>query len=241
MITLQANKASLLNIQQELDLKVGGIKELSSPKVLEELANAVFTIGSKGFIKAMNLEAKANPKAYHHIYEWGKLGNTTQKLFILYRQNTAGGKLVIRPGFKQSKTKVPVDPTLTMPGKTGKTVASRHVFRDKASIMESGKPIIYRARKPLPIPDGGQIRFVAAGTVIKNYYPGGRQVKGSFEKFFNYWFNTKLDAVINASGIIQSIDNETAKVLSNKGAGSREVKTAIIKLLQQYSKGEIAL
>lgn len=241
MITLQANKTSLLNIERELDLKVGGIKELTNTKVLEELANAIFTIGSKAFIRAMNLESKGNPQAYHHIYEWNKVGNSSQRLFLLYRQSNVGGKLVIRPGLKQSKSRVPVPSALSTPGRTGKSVASKHVFRDKASIMESGRPIIYRASKSLPMLQGGQLRFVAAGTVIKNFNPGGKQVKGSFEKFFNYWFSNKLNSAINSSGIIQNIDKETAKVLNQKGAGSKEVKAAIINLLQQYSKGETVL
>ena len=66
MITIQANSFDILDIEKELNLKVGGIKELSAPQVLEELANAVFTIGSKAFIKAMNLEAKGNPKKYQY-------------------------------------------------------------------------------------------------------------------------------------------------------------------------------
>jgi hypothetical protein len=241
MITLKANNTDILNIQTELDLKVGGIKELSSPIILEELANAVFTLSAKSFIKAMNIESKSNPSAYHHIYEWQRLGTTSGKLFFLRKTNSKNGKLIINPGFIKSKTKVPVSPELLSPGKTGKSVASKHIFKDKAFIMESGKPIIYRTRKNTPIPDKGELKFVAAGTVLKNYNPGGKQVKGSFEKFYNYWYSSKINSVIDSSGIIQKIDQETAKILNNKGSGSREVKSAIINLLKQYSKGvEIA-
>ena len=241
MITLKTDKASLLSFNQELDLKVGGIQELQSKAILEELANAVFTLTGKAFKKAMDLEAKANPKKYHHIYEWNKVGNSMSRLFFLYKQSSADGKLIIRPGFKQSKTKVPVDPVLLAPGKTGKVVAARHVFRDKASIMESGKPIIYRTTKNIPIPQNGQLRFVAAGTIIKNYHPGGKEVKGSFEKFYNYWFSNKVNSVIESSGMLDKIDVEVARILSEKGAGSTQVKTAIINLLKQYSKGEIII
>jgi hypothetical protein len=103
--------------------------------------------------------------------------------------------------------------------------------------MESGKPIIYRASKNIPIPDNGQIRFIAAGTIIRNYSPGGKAVKGSFENFYNVWFNTKVNSIINSSGIMESIDNEIAKVLNKKNAGPVQVKTAIINLLKQYSQG----
>lgn len=241
MITLQPNKTDILNIQSELDLKVGGVKELTSKAVLEELANAVFTISGKSFIKAMNLEAKGNPKKYHHIYEWKQVGINTGRLFFIYKQSTVDGKLIIKPGFAQSKTKVPVAPELLTPGRTGKSVASKHIFRDKASIMEKGNPIIFRTSKPTPIPDGGRIKFIAANTVIKNYHPGGKEVKGSFERYFNYWFQNKVNSVVNSSGILEAIDSEIAKVLNKKKAGPAEVRTAIINLLKQYSKGQDVL
>jgi hypothetical protein len=238
MITIQPNKTDILNIQSELELKIGGAKELSSKAVLEELASAVFTMSGKAFIKAMNLEAKSSPKKYHHIYEWKQVGSNTARLFFIYKQSSAGGKLIIKPGFIQSKTKVPVAPELLTPGRTGKSVASRHVFRDKASIMEKGTPVIFRTSKPTPMPDGGQIKFVAANTVIRNYNPGGKEVKGSFEKYFNYWFQTKVNSVVNSSGILGAIDSELAKVLNKKKAGPAEVRSAIINLLKQYSQGQ---
>jgi hypothetical protein len=237
MITLKANSYDILNIQSELNLKVGGIKELSNPQILEELANAVFTLSANSFVKAMNLEAKGNPQTYHHIYEWNQIGLSKGRLFFLYNESSKGGKLVVKPGFVKSKTKVPVAPELLVPGRTGKSVAAKHVFRDKASIMESGTPTIYKTSKPTPIPSGGKLKFVAAGTVIRNYNPGGKKVKGSFERFYNHWFATKVNSVIDSSGIIDKIDIEVAKVLNNKKAGPAQVRTAIINLLKQYSKG----
>jgi len=38
--------------------------------------------------------------------------------------------------------------------------------------------------------------------------------------------------------MIQAIDAETAAVLNKKGAGRTQVKTAIINVLRQYSRGE---
>ena len=237
MITLQANKFNILEIESELDLKIGGIKELSSQAVLTALGDAIFTVGATAFKKALDLEAKANPKKYHHIYEWNKVGNKSASLYFLYKEYNTGHSLIIKPGFIQSRTQVPIARELLSPGKTGKTVAAKHIFRDKASIMESGKPIIYRTRKATPIPEGGQIKFVAAGSIIRNYSPGGKNVKGSFEKFYQNWFSTKVNSAINSSGIMDKIDEEVAKVLNKKKAGAHEVRAAIINLLKQYSEG----
>jgi hypothetical protein len=107
--------------------------------------------------------------------------------------------------------------------------------------MESGKPVIYRASKNIPMAENGQIRFVAAGTVIKNYKPGGDQVKGSFENFFKLWYANKIQSVISSSGIISKIDSETAKILSKNGAGAPEVSKGIVNLLRQYSKNETVI
>lgn len=238
MITLSANSFDLLNIKKELDLKIGGIKELKSPAILTEFANAVFTVGSKAFVKAMNIEAKANPKRYHHLYEWNSIGSNTKRLFFLYNESSAGGSLVIRPGFIQSNSKVPVNPELLIPGNTGKSVAAKSVFRDKVSVMEKGDPITYRASKPTPMVDGGKINFIAKGTFIRINHPGGIQTKGSFEAFFNIWFSTRLQAIINSSGIIGSIDKEVAMILNKKNAGPADVRKAVILVLKEYSKGE---
>lgn len=238
MITLQANDFDITNITSELDLKINGIKELEAPVILDALADAVFTLSAKAFVKAMNMEAKAFPKKYHHVYEWNQIGTEKGRLFFLFRENANSGVLVVKPGFIKSRTKVPVAPELLVPGKTGRTVASRNIFSDKAKIMESGQPIIYRATKNLPMAENGKIRFVAAGTVIKNYNPGGKQVKGSFEQFFKSWYSTKIQSVISSSGIISKIDNETAMILDKKGAGATEVAKGIVNLLQQYSKNE---
>ena len=162
MITLQINDFDLLNLESELNLKIDGIKALDSTTVLTELANAVFTLSGKAFIKALNLEAKAKPKAYHHIYEWGKIGTEAGRLFFLYRQSNAEGVLSIKPGFVQSRTPVPISSELMMPGKTGKSVAAKTIFKNKANVMETGKPVVYRASKNLPIPSGGTLKFVAA-------------------------------------------------------------------------------
>lgn len=237
MITLQANNFDILSIESELNLKIGGAKELSAPSILEAIGDAVFTMTATSFLRAMNIEAKANPKSYHHIYEWNKVGSPASRLFFLYKEVNSKGRLVIKPGFVKSRTPVPIAKELLQPGKTGKSVSSRYVFRDKASVMESGKPVIFRATKNIPMSDNGKIRFVAAGTVIKNYHPGGRQVKGSFEKFYDNWFATKVNDVIRRSGMLGAIDDEVAKVLNKRGAGPAQVRAAIINLLKQYSKG----
>ena len=83
VITLQPSDFDISDITSELELKIGGIEQLQSPLILNELADAVFTLSAKAFVKAMNLEAKAFPKKYHHIYEWNQVGTEKGRLFFL--------------------------------------------------------------------------------------------------------------------------------------------------------------
>ena len=120
----------------------------------------------------------------------------------------------------------------------GNTGSNTHRFTGSLSISGSSINATV-ASTTLGTISGNQ--FVAAGTIIKNLNPGGKQVKGSFEKFYNYWFATKVNSVINSSGILDKIDQETARVLNSRGSGPVQVRNVIINLLKQYSKGEIII
>ena len=77
--------------------------------------------------------------------------------------------------------------------------------------------------------------------MIQNSNPGGKEVKGSFEKFFKVWYSTKVQSVVSSSGIMNAIDKETALILNNKGFGPQEVQKAIVNLLKQYAKNEAVI
>jgi hypothetical protein len=241
MILLQANKKDIQNIILEVENKKKGIETVVSQSILNEYGKAVFVITGKSFLRAVGLEAKSNPKKYHHVYEWDKVGQNKFRLFYLERIPAGTGKLSINIGFKDSKTTVPIPSQLQEPGKTGKMVQSKHIFAKKAEVMELGKPIIYRTRKNTPMLADGQIKFVAAGTLIKNLNPGGKEVKGSLNSFFELWFSTKANRAIDSSGLLRSMQDETALILNKRGAGANEVKQGIISLLQQYSKDEVII
>jgi hypothetical protein len=241
VITLQANKASIQNILLEVETKKKGIESVVSKSVLTAYSNAVFTITAKAFVKAVNFEAKANPKKYHHVYEWNNVGKNLSRLFMLERKYSSGGKLSIDLIFRDSRTPVPIPQQLQQAGPTGKMVKSKYIFAKKAEIMELGKPIIYRTRKNTPMLSDGKIRFVAAGTVIKNLSPGGPEVKHSLNEFLELWFTTKANKAITTSGVLKAMQNETAAILNKRGAGPQQVQSGIINLLEQYSKGEVVV
>ncbi len=88
----------------------------------------------KGVVYALSryvdVEARANPSALHHVYEWYQVGSPSARLFdINYTVSNVG--LTLNSKFKQSRT---IKEDGTVP------------FYNKAYIMENGIPVLNPAR-----------------------------------------------------------------------------------------------
>ena len=216
------------------------MQAMINPDVLTEINNAIFTVSSRRFVRALNLAAKSDPKKFHHIYEWENVGNNKKRLFVLTKDLSTGSTLKIGANFIQSRTPVPIPPALKIAGKTGKYVSSRNVFKDKASVMESGRGVSFQARRTLAFLNSvGDMQFIPSGKIVNIINPGGTQVKGSFEKFFHEWYAANTAVVIQSSGIMDSIQNAIVQTLNQPRAGSSDAKNAAISTLRSYSNGEV--
>ncbi len=149
------------------------------------------TITSMG--QYVDAQARSNPAALHHIYEWNKTGSPTARLFDLdYTISNLG--LSIRGTFTQSETL-----------KKGSTVT----FYDKAKIMENGVPVTIRPKKRvLAFTIDNEEIFTSNDVTVTN--PGGTEVQGSFSKtideFMLFYFKQSF---LRASGIYNYIQNPT--------------------------------
>lgn len=221
--------------------KVEGIRSLVTPYNKEQLAKAIFVISGKDFIKHTHLIAVSNPKAFHHIYEWNKVGKENARLFKLIRSRVSGGRLLIKTDFTRSNSLVPISKQLTVPGKTGKVVKSKYIFKDKASVMESGKPVRITAKVSnylaFPSNDGPKFIKKPQSVTIKN--PGGVQVKNSFTKLVKEWFKdpVNIEKSLASCGMLVKIERELAKELNRTGAGKERASYVIKKITDSYSKG----
>lgn len=137
----------------------------------------------------VDMSAKANPKALHHIYEWYQTGSPSARLFDLsYTSSNLG--LSITSRFRQSKTI---------------SQGSHEPFANKASIMENGTPITINPSpgSVLVFKDSGQTIFTKRPVVVRN--PGGN-VDGKFEKtvdeFILKYFKQSF---LRASGVYEYI------------------------------------
>jgi hypothetical protein len=138
----------------------------------------------------VDVSAKGNPRALHHMYEWYQTGSPSARLFDLdYTVSNLG--LSIRSTFKQSRT-LKED--------------SNEPFYNKASIMERGIPVTITPKRSsvLVFEEGGDTIFTKNPITVRS--PGGEEVQGSFEKtvdeFILRYFKQSF---LRASGIYDYI------------------------------------
>jgi hypothetical protein len=230
MIELSINKKNLADLYKEITLKTAGIKELTSTSVLNEVGKAAFVILGERFMLAADRYAVANPKSMHHVYEWNKIGNPKARLFILERSKVMSGTILVNSTFLPSKSFVPIKSSNLIGPSTRSFSLSRHVFRNKAVVMEEGKSVRFKAQKTLSFFANDDQVFVAPGTVINIMNPGGVGVKHSFSRFLTDWYTKNAHSVIDSSGLYSKIVNEAASALNKKNAGVAEVKLAARKV-----------
>jgi hypothetical protein len=157
--------------------------------------------GKTSFLKALgqatitsmaqyvDAQARSNPSALHHIYEWNRVGSPSARLFDLHYTISNLG-LSIGGTFSQSRT---VKDDSNVP------------FYDKAKIMEKGIPVTITPKKRvLAFEVGGRTVFTPNSVTVNN--PGGNEVQGSFEntvdEFIRFYFKQSF---LRASGIYDYI------------------------------------
>ena len=235
---MQFSKIDLLF--EELDLKIEGIKELVSPNSKTQIAKAVFTITSKQFVKDFSKESIINPKKYFHMYEWNKVGNNNQKLFVVKRNSVNYGNLKVGFKFKQSRTNVPI-PNMPKKSNSKRSVTKKSIFANKAEVMESGKPISFTTKDYIAFlsQKDGKVHFVAPHKIVKISHPGGRETKNSFEKFAKKWYNTKAEKAVISSRLFLNIENAVAKSLDGNKKDKKNAKEAIRVVTEKYAQGVV--
>jgi hypothetical protein len=139
--------------------------------------------------------ARVNPAALHHVYEWYQSGNEGGRLFEITSM-AAGSVIEFGSSFTQSRTI-----------KEG----SKEPFFDKASIMENGTPVTIRAKASdvLMFDDNGETIFTKQDITVEN--PGGEDVAGEYERTFKSFFeNYFSQSFIQQSGLGHYLSNPTS-------------------------------
>lgn len=181
-------------------------KLVSDKDVQRKFTKVIFEQIEKDFGAYIDSQARSKPKQLHHVYEWKKIGNPSARLFNLKMIDENGFSLRFTYEYKDSKSFVP-----------NNISKRRHVFKNKASIMESGIPLIIapRAAERLVFESSlGGITFMPKGASVTVRKPGGVAVKQSFETYYKIFFKGNLaNLSIKRSGFQKIFGAATAKAM----------------------------
>ena len=238
MIKLSLSKSDINNLNKQISMKVEAIGLMKDPYFLDAVCRAAFVIVSKRFVSAVDKFAGMNPKAMHHVYEWNMIGRPNGRLFVLNRSKLMSGTSLIEASFLPSRVPVPIDPELLIPGKTGKFVNSKSIFKNKAEVMENGTPIDYTAKKFQPFVTLEGMKFIRPGQRVYIQYPGGKYVKKSFESFMTAWYSKNSQSIMDSSGLYEKIATEASIVLSKGNTGINDLKYMIDNIVNSITLGE---
>lgn len=155
-------------------------------------------IAAEALKKYIDTKARMSPESLHHVYEWGRVGEPSARLF-----------------------EIDCQPTATVINIVGKFIPSNSVsetsdepFVDKANVMENAIAVEIEPKSSnvLAFEDEGESIFTVNSIYIAN--PGGDAVAGSFgrvvEDFFDFYFSTTF---LQQSGLLS--DLQTANEYSN--------------------------
>ena len=92
----------------------------------------------------------------------------------------------------------------------------RHVFKNKASVMEAGMPvkIAPRAAERIVFEIDGNVVFMPKGASVTVQRPGGSGVKNQFSLNYSRWFSSNLVSLsIKKSGFQNLFNQSLSKAL----------------------------
>jgi len=164
----------------------------------------IFNQIEKDFGEFIDSQARVKPRSLHHVYEWDQTGSSEARLFKLNKLNTDGLGFSISYEFLPSKTFAKSEGN------------RRHVFVNKASVMEAGMPlkIAPRHSKRLVFETNGYKVFMPEGASVTVKRPGGVGVKNAFMMTYSRFFKSNLvNLSIKKSGFQQLFNNSMAKAL----------------------------
>lgn len=235
MISVKITSDSQRRLYAEIQNKINGSKELTSLKTRSEILDATFALSSVEFVKTTNLRARSFSSSFHHVYEWGQVGRESGRLFRVFHTKRSSSSSVYYK-FNNSRKVVPVSQSLKTPGPTGKYVKRSKIFKNKAEVMESGKPVSFTTAKTIVFPSSdGSLRFVPPGRNILIKSPGGEETTGAFSKHFISWWMTKPQEILQKNGVYLNLQNSVARSLNVTGAGRSAASSAVSRTLRGYS------
>jgi hypothetical protein len=149
--------------------------------------------------------ARSKPKSLHHVYEWKKTGNKNARLFKLNKISEDGLSFRVNYDFLPSRSLVPASSS-----------RRRHMFVDKASMMEKGNPLVIRPKSAdrLVFEIDGETVFMPKGAAVTVRRPGGSAATNQFSLAHSRFFSGRLvNESIKRSGFQRIFNSSMTKAL----------------------------
>lgn len=165
----------------------------------------IFDQINKDFGEHIDAHARSKPKSLHHVYEWKRVGSKNARLFKLKSIDGEGISFKLTYTLEPSKSFVP-----------GPKKQRRHVFVNKASVMEAGMPlkIAPRHSERLVFESNGEVVFMPKGASVTVQRPGGPSVKNQFSLYYSRFFSGQLvNNSIKRSGFQKIFNSELTKAM----------------------------
>jgi len=182
------------------------IAKLTKNKAFQQrFTKTIFDQIQKDFPAYIDAQARTKPKSLHHVYEWKKTGQATSRLFKLNKISEDGLSFRLNHEFLPSRSMVP--------GASGKR---RHMFANKASVMEAGKPLVIRPKNAerLVFEIDGETVFMPKGKSVTVRRPGGPGSTNQFTLAHSRFFSGNLvNASIKSSGFQRIFNSSMSKAL----------------------------
>ena len=175
------------------------ISKLTTNKQFKHAFTSVmFEQIDKDFGNYIDALARSKPKSLHHVYEWKKTGNKTARLFKLNKITEQSLSFRLNYEFLPSRSMVPANKN-----------KRRHMFINKASVMEAGLPLVIRPKTAdrLVFEYNGETVFMPKGMPVTVKHPGGTAARNQFSLAYSRFFSGRLvNESIKRSGF-QSLFN----------------------------------
>ena len=182
------------------------VSSITASKAFEKkFQSVIFKQIDQDFGLYVDSQARMNPKSLHHMYEWKSVGNKSSRLFNLSILSTDGLSFKITSRFLPSKSSVP-----------NEFSKRRHVFKNKASIMEAGMPLTIhpRSAERLVFETSTGVVYMPKGASVTVTRPGGGKATGRFKIAYAQFFTGNLvNLAIKRSGFQQIFNSSLTKAM----------------------------
>jgi hypothetical protein len=192
------------------------VSKLATNKAFEKkFQSVIFNQIEQDFGLYVDSQARVNPKSLHHMYEWNKTGSKSARLFNLTMMPASGLSFKIVSNFLPSKSSVP--------NNFGKR---KHVFINKASVIEAGMPLTIRPRyaERLVFETNTGVVYMPKGASVTVTRPGGGKATGRFQIAYAQFFTGNLVNLSIKNSGFQKIFNSSLTKAMRVPSDVRKVK-----------------